>query len=102
MGGLRGSECNGPPLEPQGDAVTKPGRCVLTASYTNKNVILIPNQATLMRFPEESKVDTSSGMPNKLSVIVSVPLALTVSVPLNKKSKNASKGGTFKAGGAGG
>ncbi len=62
----------------------------------------MPNQVTLSKFPAESKVETSSGKPKKLSVIVSVPLALTVSVPPNKVSKKASRGGTFKVGGAGG
>ena len=64
--------------------------------------MLNPNKVTLSRFPEELKVDTSSWIPKKLSVTVSVPLAFTVSTPPNKLSMNPSKGGTFNVGGGGG
>jgi hypothetical protein len=63
---------------------------------------MLPNRSTLTRFPCELKVDTSSGMPKNLSVTVTLPSAFTVSTPPNKKSKNASRGGTFKDGGRGG
>jgi hypothetical protein len=73
-----------------------------TTTYSKKKVTLNPSRSTLTRLPEESNVDTSNGMPKKRSTIVSVPLSFTVSTPPNNESSNASKGGVFKDGGAGG
>src|SRR5579871_1637407 len=64
--------------------------------------MLIPNRLTFTRSPELSKVDTSNGMPNKLSVIVSVPSLLIVSTPPRIASRNASSGGACNVGGVGG
>ena len=72
--------------------------------YTNhiQLGILIPNKVTLTRLPEESNLDTNSGMPKKLSVTVVEPSAFTFAVPSpNKLSRNASNGGGFKVGGCG-
>src|SRR5579885_3394405 len=68
----------------------------------NKKVILNPNKRTLTRFPWASNVDTNSGKPNKLSMIVSVPLPFTVSTPPNNELRNANNGGTCKVGGTSG
>src|SRR5262249_50948908 len=71
-------------------------------SNSNKMVTSMPSKVTFSRFPEESNVDTSSGIPKKLAVSVTDPSAFSVSLAPRKESNSASRGGTIKGGGDGG